>query len=331
MLAHCRRHACSHTRMDAMVPIRLPLLSLFACSAFATAQISTTGTFTGTVTEEFETQSMSNSCVPGRVFLAQADLCTPAVNGCMITYGWLLYVGYAMYPHNQSNSFFGTTLGHAMLTFDTPAQRFGGFFGTVGYLAGGVATFYDSADNVLATLPITAPRGNWAWNGWDAGAGAKIKRVEMVANDPYNGGALLCIDDAEYDPYGAVAYFGSGCSGSLGTPSLRATGPFGIGETLAFAVTNTAAPIAALYAGLDNATWHGQPLPLSLAFAGAPGCSLLISPDVGMYFGPTGSMPVAIPRLSILRGVTIYWQCALFGDPGGHAAVTTRGAAVTLW
>jgi hypothetical protein len=114
------------------------------------------------------------------------------------TFGWLLYC--AIYPHNGSNGLFGSAFGPADFTFDVPAQRFGGYFGTNGYLPGGIANFYDTNDQLLASLAITAPACTWAWNGWDAGLGPKIKRVELIGNDPYNGGGLLQMDDMEYDP-----------------------------------------------------------------------------------------------------------------------------------
>ncbi len=140
-----------------MLTIPATLSALFL-SALATAQIATVGPFAGAFQEEFETESYS-SCVPGRVFRNRADLCTPGYSGVLVTYGWYLYYGYAMYPRRDSHSFAGTTRGHANLVFDTPVQRFGAYFGTVGYLAGGVAWFFDEQDRPIATLPITAPRG----------------------------------------------------------------------------------------------------------------------------------------------------------------------------
>ena len=214
----------------------LPALFL---ATVATAQLQPVGPFTGTLHEEFETESYS-SCVPGRVFRNHADLCTPGYSGLIVTYGWYLYYGYAMYPRGDSHSFAGTTRGHANLVFDTPVQRFGAYFGTVGYLAGGVAWFFDDQDRLLTTLPISAPRGGWAWNGWDAGhGGTKIKRVEMIANDPYNGGALLCMEDAEMDiAVGTITRRPIGC----GTLTVAATGLPVIGETITFTLAGPPAP-----------------------------------------------------------------------------------------
>ena len=306
------------------------LLAILVASGPSTAQITVIAPFTGIYTEEFETLSYS-ACVPGRIFKGHGDVCTPGHSGCLVTSSWLIYVGYIMYTHNASNGFFGTTLGYANMVFDTPVQRFGGYFGTPGYLAGGIAKFYDSGNGLLATLPITAPRGAWAWNGWDAGLGAKIKRVEMFANDPYNGGALICIDDAEIDPYTGLQYFGSSCSGSLGNPTLRVTGALGLGNTLTFTVTNSAAPLAQLWLGFSTTTWNGLNLPLDLALIGVPSCFVNVSLEALIYSGALTPLQVPIPVLPVLLGATSYWQCALLNDPSNKLVVMTKGAAITLW
>jgi hypothetical protein len=182
----------------------LTILTTLVLSSIGNAQITTTGPFTGTYTEEFE--HLLNypwpQCIPGRIFDNHADACTPSGNYCVDTFGWLLYC--AIYPHNGSNGLFGSAQGPVDYTFDTPAQRFGGYFGTNGYLAGGHAEFYDVNDNMIASLPITAPSCDWAWNGWDAGTGTKFAHVLIYANDPYNGGALMQMDDMEVDPAGEI-------------------------------------------------------------------------------------------------------------------------------
>jgi hypothetical protein len=176
------------------------LLASFVLASTANSQVTTVAPFTGAEHEEFET--LLNypwpQCLPGRAFSNHGDVCTPAGPYCVDTFGWLLYC--AIYPHNGSNGLFGSAQGPVEVTFDAPAQRFGGYFGTNGFRPDGVANLYDSAGQLLASLPVTAPACDWAWNGWDAGPGAKIQRVELIGNDPYNGGGLLQMDDFEYDP-----------------------------------------------------------------------------------------------------------------------------------
>ncbi len=307
----------------------LVVLSALVMAPFTNAQLVAVGPFSGTYHEEFRSASYS-SCVPQRLFHGRADLCTPGRNGLMVTFAWMQYVGYTMYPHNGSAWFAGTTQGTAHLTLDVPAQRVGGYFGTVGYLAGGVAKLYGSSDQLLGTLPMAAPRGGWAWNGWDAGNGPKIARIELIANDPYNGGSMICMDELEYSPALPIEFFGSACEGEDGPPDFRVTGTVGLGNTITFSVTNTAASGQVLYAGFSSTTWAGQPLPFDLVLIGAPGCTILTSLDLQVAGGPVAPVTVPIPNSPQLLGLRSYWQALLLGDPNLVSVVTTNAVAITL-
>jgi len=235
----------------------LTLLATLLISGAAAAQLTTTPPFTGIYSEGFENP------LPGNRILQNHASITPSPGGSMmVTYGWLLYVGYAVYPRGQSNSFLGTVTGHAVLTFDNPVQRFGAFFATVGYLAGGSARLYDDAHNLIDTMPLAAPRGSpWVWDGWDAGRhGPKIKSIEFVANDPYNGGALLCLEDAEVDVWlGEITTRPTGCGG-LG---IQVNGLPVVGDTLHLALTGGSAFLAFLIGSQTS-----QPI------GPCPGCTL---------------------------------------------------------
>ncbi len=220
-------------------------LSIAAACVFASAasaQITNVAPFTGTEQEEFENvMSGSTQCDPTRIFANHGDACTPQGNYLVITFGWLLYC--AIYPHNGSNGLAGSSVGPFEYTFDTPAQRFGGYFGTNGYLADGWAEFYDVNNALIGTKTISAPKCAWSWNGWDAGAGPAFKRVLVFANDPYNGGALMQMDDMEIDfanncaapsTYCTAKVNSKGCTphiGSNGTPSATSTSPFKVTGT----------------------------------------------------------------------------------------------------
>lgn len=208
--------------MNRLAPVLLLAASL-------TGQVTPIPYFAGTYTEEFDQLALQGPCSP-RVFGNRGDFCTPGFNGVMVTYGWLVYVGYALYPANASNGFAGVTQGHGWFTFDEPVQRFGALFGTVGYLAGGTAKLYDANHVLIATEALTAPRGSWAWNGWDVGhGGTKIKFVELTANDPYNGGALICVENAQIDPsLGTITTTPMAC----GALPITATGLPVIGDTV---------------------------------------------------------------------------------------------------
>ena len=72
--------------------------------------------------------------------------------------------------------------------------------------------------------------------------------------------------------------FGSGCPGTLATPSLQAfanTRP-ALGTPFWIQVSQLPNNAALLATGLSDTTWGGQLLPLDLAGVGAPGCSWLV-------------------------------------------------------
>jgi hypothetical protein len=164
----------------------------------AGAQIVPIGPFTGAQSEGFETQNSPGftSCVIGRVFNNTADLCTPGGSGCNITTGWGFIC--SIFPHS-GNKLFGSAGGYAEYTFDTPAQRFGGQFGINYNVSNGIAVFFDTAGNQLASLTITVPANcTWNWNGWDAGAGPRIKRVQIFGPAPLGGGFMM-MDDMQMD------------------------------------------------------------------------------------------------------------------------------------
>ncbi|MFO1076115.1 MAG: hypothetical protein U1E73_00150 [Planctomycetota bacterium] len=223
----------------------------------ATAQLVDTPAFSGLYYEEFD------SSLPNNRTLQNTASIVPSPGGqFLLTYGWLVYVGYAVYPLGQSNSFLGTSVGHAVLTFDTPVQRVGAWFATVGYLPGGYANLYDDGNNLLATKPLAAPRGGpWMWDGWDAGPhGPKIKRVELFANDPYNNGALLCIENLQADIHlGTITSRATGCGG-LG---IAASGLPVIGDTVTFTMT-----------GASGFSGYAVGFPASTPINGCPSCTL---------------------------------------------------------
>jgi hypothetical protein len=244
------------------------LLSCLLSASAATAQLTSVPQFTGAYAEGFE-----SPLVNGRVFHNHATVTASPGGYCMITNAWMQYVGYTVYSRNNSNSFLGSGTGYLVLTFDTPVQRFGAWFATVGYLAGGIARLYDDASNLIATQPLAAPRGTpWMWDGWDAGVlGPKIKRIELLANDPYNGGAMLCVEDAEMDIWlGTVTTRATGCGG-LG---IAVSGLPIVGDTLTFTMTGASA-----FAGYIVGARTSAPIgPCAGCTLGANGVNMIGSP-----------------------------------------------------
>ena len=121
--------------------------------------------------------------------------------------------------------------------------------------------------------------------------------------------------------------YGQGCGGAAGAPLLSAMPGSvpGIGQLFQMALTNL--PPSSLnvlfgIAGLDNQSWNGAPLPLSLNSFGMPGCSLWVRPDVSVLLGSAGastSWSILIPCFPALVGMDVYVQTAVVA-PGANAA-----------
>jgi hypothetical protein len=126
---------------------------------------------------------------------------------------------------------------------------------------------------------------------------------------------------------GEEGTFGAGCPGTLGVPALQTNGsstpePGGV---VTFDVANLPLSTAIVAAGFSRTVSGTQPLPLSLAPLGMPGCDLLVSVDasallLGGNHAASWSLPV--PSVSGLLGVEFFLQ-AFAWDPAANAAGVT--------
>jgi hypothetical protein len=129
-------------------------------------------------------------------------------------------------------------------------------------------------------------------------------------------------------PIASVQPYGSGCAGPTGLPLLaqQAGSLPHLGSTFTTQLSNLPAgplniPLAWL--GFDNTSWNGQPLPLSLAGAGFPGCQALLAPAISYTLtnaGGTATWSLAIPFLPAMAGADFYLQggvVVLGFNPGG--------------
>jgi len=215
--------------------------AILAFGSIASAQLTTTGPFTGTDSDSFETQDTSGGpfppCVVDRAFNNKADLCTPS-GAAHITGGW----GFScsMAPH-AGGRLYGSTGGASVFTFDDSASRFGGYFGTHNpSVSDGVVNFYDAGGTLLFSDVITAPNNcTWTWNGWDFGS-MSVKSIEILSN--YSSGGFMLLDSMEADivpattgtsfcfgdgtgavcPCGNIGAAGEGCANSGGTGATLA-------------------------------------------------------------------------------------------------------------
>ena len=206
----------------------LVVSSVALLSSAASAQIVVTGPFTGQQSDSFETQTAGQftTCILGRVFNNTADLCDPSGNAIHITSGWSFMC--TIFP-NSGGRFTASAGGPAEYTFDQPATRIGGFFGTNSGTADATAEFFDIGNNLIGTQNVTAQTNcGWTWNGWQVAGGPGIKRVKITGLNGFNGGGFIDMDDMEVD-YGPICpapvTYCTPKVNSLGcTPGISATG-----------------------------------------------------------------------------------------------------------
>jgi hypothetical protein len=183
--------------------------ALALCAGTAIAAINPIGEFTGDYFEGFETQTPYQFMPFYDVFDGTAVLRSVDGSSTMhITSSWGYY--YTIYPHG-GGFFFGSAGPPCEYVFDKPAALFGGFFGTNYQYPDGTADFYDEDGNLLASLSVSAPLGNWKWNGWEETTGVGIKSVVLTGAHP--AGGWLMQDDMQYTPIpgpGALALIALG-------------------------------------------------------------------------------------------------------------------------
>ncbi len=170
--------------------------AIIACgfAAHANAQVVPIGEFTGDHSEGFE-------LLPFGFFTSHPVFDNTGVvrtidgsETLIITSSWS-FMG-VVFPHSGSR-FMGSASALPEWVFDVPALQFGGFFTTNSGTSDAVAFFYDEFDNLLASLPVTAPANNsWVWNGWET-QGVGIKRVVIDGLNPWGGGFIMH-DDMQY-------------------------------------------------------------------------------------------------------------------------------------
>ncbi|HEX5052500.1 MAG TPA: kelch repeat-containing protein [Planctomycetota bacterium] len=138
--------------------------------------------------------------------------------------------------------------------------------------------------------------------------------------------AAAFADTLAYRPVnaGSATPFGNGCPTTGGPVQLDAPSLPYAGSSFVHEIGNApaAAVIGLIAYGLSNTNWNGVPLPVDLAVAGAPGCFLLISPDVTavtLLTNGTGTVTWDIPNQPALVSQQFFTQ-AIVLDPNSPLA-----------
>lgn len=186
----------------------------------------------------------------------------------------------------------------------------------------------------------------WEWDGaaWaqrvtnpappgrsDGGLAYDSQRRRIVLFSGINAGTK---DDIwEYGPTTPASWtpFGSGCAGSLGTPTLvPAPGllPW-LSSTFELRVSPVPVGQAAIVGLGSRVQWGAVPLPLPLGGYGMPGCTLFAGGDDLRFvvpLGATAALSLAIPNLPFALGVEFDAQAAVLDPAANSAGLVVTGA-----
>lgn len=158
----------------------------FAIAGSVSASIVPTSAFTGEYRENFSAFATGFRPNGLSAMGGVSTLSSATSSGLLPTTSWS-FTG-TINPHSD-RIFLGNYAAGTDWAFNTTVYKFGGYFGTnANTLAGGTATFYDSSNTVIGTMPIDAPRLSWAWNGWESTT--PIARVRVALNG-WNGAFLM--------------------------------------------------------------------------------------------------------------------------------------------
>lgn len=151
-------------------------------------------------------------------------------------------------------------------------------------------------------------------------------------NRVWNGSFRYTTNTNNFDA--GFSFFGAGCPGSLGIPSLTATSLPRIGQTTSVAIDRLPQSAAFVLMGFSNQMSSFGALPVDLAPFQAPGCALRIANDAALF--QLGSANVVTWNLGIpvqpgLVGLMYYLQVlALSPGTNGLGGVTSDAAVAII-
>ncbi|GEM_PF-4633220 len=185
-----------------------------------------------------------------------------------------------------------------------------------------------------------------AWRTFDLDVSAQAdNRASVVlafqatnaTRDPVGG---MTIDDVELYALGKASpgswtTYGSACRTSASTLPAIGGAPASTGGSLQVSLRRAPAKGAVLLTlGASRTKWFTLTLPLPLRAFGAPGCSLLASPDLLLPAATTSagaaSLSLPIPNDPLLAGKTLYLQWWLLDPKANSLGLVTSDAAAAL-
>lgn len=163
--------------------------------------------------------------------------------------------------------------------------------------------------------------GGCSTNGSGCNSGTAINRTDLQA-------AIAAVLRSRVA--GAFEVVGMGCRGSNGTPTLAGSGTPDIGRSVqltgSMLVPNA---VSVLTFGVSKTQWNSIPLPISLASAGASGCSIYSSIDASEGLVSTNglwSRTITLPNDKTWIGAMAYFQWFTFDSAANTLGITTSNA-----
>ncbi|MEY2980213.1 MAG: hypothetical protein RL562_440 [Planctomycetota bacterium] len=259
------------------------------------------GTLTG-ATRTWEYCHTVNSA--GALQVVSFDLFTRTTNGTTQTVPAHIYAaaggGPATTPLASTTITVGPVAGFYTATFAAPVNVNGTFYVSM-----------DSSSQLVVLSQLAAGAGGQAF--YRAPVNGTWTQSGLVTQPSWR---VTC---------GGGSQFASPALANDGMPNLGNSYRVTLADALA------SAP-GALLSGLSNTTFGGTPLPV--AIPGAPGCSLLVAPEVadGVTISATGTADrtFAVPSSSNLLGVSLYHQWLVFDAVNPSGIVVSEGGRAKI-
>jgi len=181
---------------------KFAVASTLVVPAFAMAQATAVGPFTGEFSETYDDKSSAGAGIPLAVFDGNGNAWAGPAGTLLISGGWSFRC--VISPHAGSR-FAGSASQPAEYFFDDGVGAFGGYFGSNADASGVDATirFFDIDDNLIDEAVVTIdPDCAWAWNGWEFGT--PVYRIQVDSG--LFGGAFVDMDSMEMSFGGGSCY-----------------------------------------------------------------------------------------------------------------------------
>ena len=179
------------------------------------------------------------------------------------------------------------------------------------------------SDRVVSSLP-----------GWavivDANTGALLHNASLP-------GSANIYTTAWQDSSPTATYlgFGSGCPGTLGTPTLLAAAGSrpALGSTFTARIGNLPNNVALLTMGFSDQWSGGQPLPFDLGLYGMPGCWQLVDPMATVFLAGGGNVATwswNVPASQSFFGTRFYQQAFVLDGPANGLGLTVSNGGAGM-